>query len=184
MTSVCSPFEIPIYYILNSILNVVAATFILFFSEPAVLVVSTAIQNKDNVSQPPVQPEEARWLFFAGRMLFGSCQGPLDKNWCPLPFLVYFSSHLLPGAQLCWPELSPPRWSWGQGPYSGDVGQWCRSFWLREDFIGQNSHTCPCAACIWTSTYKRNAFLFCLNHYFGPLSLTAESNPNWWHVLI
>lgn len=123
--SVCSSFDIPIYYILNSILNVVAVTFILFFfSGTHSLVVNTAIQNKGYVSQSPRQ-SEVRFLLIecclvASRVLW------TKTGVCPLPFLVYFSSHFLPGAQPCWPELSLPHWSWGQGPYSEDVGQWCR----------------------------------------------------------
>lgn len=98
----------------------------------------------------------------------------------PLPFLVYFSFYLLPGAQLCWPELSPPLWSWGQGPYLEDVGQWCRRLLVLWGLCWPELSYMVLPAS--DSTYKRNAFLLCLNHYFGSLSLTAECNPNWWHT--
>lgn len=95
-----------------------AETFILFFQSPQVLVVYTAIQNKDYVSQPPMQPEEAGWLVLAGRLcvegLFGSFQDPL-------PFLYSFSHPLHADSyddQSSDHHVGP----WEQGPYSEDVG--------------------------------------------------------------
>lgn len=185
------PFKIPsIIFWVSSILNVVPETasyaqHLFSFQNPQVLVVYSAIQNKDHVSQPPLYLE-ARWLVLADR----SEQKRLvtsrifwKKLVCALypHVLVYFYPSARNTDSYGNQSSSHHIESWTQGPYSKAVGTVSQkaSGSVRTLWTGANTHGTVLLASALSHTREMHFYFVSIiiwGFCFSQLSLTLTDD--------